>query len=229
MAIASDMRVVRNLMTLRELTLEKMRGTILSFRFKPGDRLVERDLCEQLGVSRSIVREVLRHLEAEGQVEIMPQRGPIVANPTTEQAGQIYEIRAMLEALAARGCAETSDRRFVRDLDAAIRRIEIAYAASNSGGVLSETNEFYRILFEAGGKAVAWTIVRSLNARINHLRAMTIATKGRAKDGVAEMKRIVDAIRRGDGDKAHQACIDHVGRAAKIAQDVLANTGNTKT
>ena len=82
MAIASDMRVVRNLMTLRELTLEKMRGTILSFRFKPGDRLVERDLCEQLGVSRSIVREVLRHLDAEGLVEIMPQRGPIVANPT---------------------------------------------------------------------------------------------------------------------------------------------------
>ncbi|WP_163535827.1 GntR family transcriptional regulator, partial [Klebsiella pneumoniae] len=63
------MRVDRSAKTLRELTLEKMREAIVSLRFRPGDRLVERDLCEQLGVSRTVVREVLRHLEAEGIVQ----------------------------------------------------------------------------------------------------------------------------------------------------------------
>jgi len=217
----ASLRVVRHTTTLRELTLEKLREAILAFRFKPGYRLVERDLCAQLGVSRTIVREVLRHLESEGLVATVPLKGPVVARPTEEQAAQIYEIRAMLEALAARRCAELADRGIARALDAALRRIAQAYTDAEPLRVLSETNEFYRILFEASGKTVAWDIVRSLNARINQLRAMTISTPGRPKSGVAEMKRIVDAIRQGDGDKAHRACIEHVGNAAKLAKAAL--------
>ena len=58
--------------TLRQLALEKMREAILTMKFRPGERLVERALCERLGVSRSVVREVLRHLESEGLVETIP-------------------------------------------------------------------------------------------------------------------------------------------------------------
>src|SRR5262245_15967672 len=95
--IDGDMRLVRDRPTLRELTAEKLRDAILSSRLQPGQRLVERDLCEQTGVSRSSVREALRHLEAEGLIERQGPRGLFVASITPEEARQIYEVRAAIE------------------------------------------------------------------------------------------------------------------------------------
>src|SRR3954470_1766498 len=92
-----SLKIDRSAKTLRELSLEKMRAAILAGHFKPGERLVERSLCEQLDVSRSIVREVLRHLEAEGLVESIAHQGPVVATLSVDQAAQVYEIRALLE------------------------------------------------------------------------------------------------------------------------------------
>jgi DNA-binding GntR family transcriptional regulator len=76
---ATDMRVVRNTVTLRQQVLEVLRSAILNFQFKPGDRLIERELCEMTGVSRTSVREALRHLESEGLVQNLPNKGPMVA------------------------------------------------------------------------------------------------------------------------------------------------------
>lgn len=216
----APMRVDRSQRTLRELTLEKMREAIVSLRFKPGERLIERDLCAQLGVSRTVVREVLRHLEAEGLVQTQQHRGPIVARPTPEEARQIYEIRGLLEALAARACAEAGAD--PAPLDAALGRIAAAYAEHRPAAVLAETSEFYRALFGGAGKDVAWGIVSALNARINHLRAMTISTPGRDQEGPGQMRRIVEAIRARDGDAAFAACLAHVERASAIAQQLLA-------
>src|SRR5690606_14812258 len=100
-----SLKVARNVKTLRELALEKMRDAILTGYFNPGDRLVERTLCEQLDVSRTVVREVLRHLETEGLVETISHQGPVVASLNADQAAQIYEIRGLLEGHAARLCA----------------------------------------------------------------------------------------------------------------------------
>ena len=218
------MRVDRSAKTLRELALEKLRDAIVSLHFRPGDRLVERDLCEQLGVSRTVVREVLRHLEAEGFVQTHRHRGPVVAKATPEEARQIYEIRAMLEGMAARACAESATPQTIKRLEKALDGIRKAYASKAPLDVLTATTEFYEALFEGGGKAIAWTIVCSLNSRINHLRALTIATRDRDKEGPAQMSKIVDAIRQGNGDAAFQACLDHVARASGIAQAILRET-----
>src|ERR1700733_13856438 len=135
-----DMRVERPGRTLRELTLEKMRDAILEGRFKPGERLVERTLCDRLGVSRTVVREVLRHLEAEGLVENPPQQGPAVARPDPAKAAQIYEIRGLLEGEAARAYARISTPDGVARLAACIDRNEAAFAGNNARLVLKGTN-----------------------------------------------------------------------------------------
>ena len=207
--------------TLRELALERMRNAIVNLHFQPGDRLVERDLCAQLGVSRTVVREVLRHLESEGLVVTNGTRGPTVAVTTPEEARQIYEIRGLLEGVAARGCAESEDKSFVEALDAALAEIEEAYRLGDMAAVLAATTTFYSALFAASGKTVAWGIVTSLTARINHLRSMTIKTTGRHSEGPKEMKRIVRAIRKGAGEEAFAAAQAHVQRASEIAQHLL--------
>lgn len=217
MNLPASLKVERNTKTLRALALEKMRDAILGRHFQPGDRLVERALCEQLGVSRTVVREVLRHLEAEGLVETLPHQGPIVARLEPEQAAQIYELRAALEALAARACALHASAEDLDRLDAAMVRIEHAFEAGELRAVLDATTDFYQIMFLSAGKTVAWTIVQSLNARISHLRMATLGSAGRGSTGPAEMRRIVDAIRARDAETAEAACLDHVNQAARIA------------
>ncbi len=217
-----EMKVERSVPTLRSLTLEKMRDAILDFRFKPGERLVERQLCERLGVSRSVVREVLRHLEAEGLVETIPHQGPAVTKPDPAQAAQIYEIRALLESEAARACARDASEAAIAELGGVIDEIDAAFRTGSPREVLRRTTEFYEKLFVAAGKEVAWDVVRSLNARINHLRSMTIAQTGRHADAIAEMRLLHAALMRRDGEGAYEASRAHVATVARLAGAILA-------
>jgi DNA-binding GntR family transcriptional regulator len=221
-APAPLLKVDRSAKTLRALSLEKMRSAILGGHFKPGERLVERSLCEQLDVSRSIVREVLRHLEAEGLVESIPHQGPVVASLSAGQAAEIYEIRALLEGHAAKLCAERASDVALKHLSELNARIQQAFGAGDFHEVVSRTTAFYEALFAAAGLAMAWGIVQSLNARINRLRLMTISSPGRQKEAAAEMERILKALRKRDAAAAQQAAEAHVRRVAEIAGSRLA-------
>jgi len=218
------LRVDRSAKTLRELTVERLRDAILIFQFKAGERLVERSLCERLGVSRTVVREALRHLEAEGLVETLPQQGPAVAKPDFREAAQVYEIRALLEAEAARTAAQMAESSDVARLTAANAAVQKAFADGTTRDVLKATTDFYELLFTIAGKSVAWQLVQGLNARINYLRAMTISQPDRAADANAEMTRIIEAIARRDGKAAAKASFDHIEKVKRLAITALGNT-----
>jgi DNA-binding GntR family transcriptional regulator len=219
----STIRVERPAKTLRELALEKVREAIVSGHFRPGDRLVERDLCAQLGVSRTIVREVLRHLESEGLVANLLNKGPIVAQLDLDEARQIYEIRGALEGMAARLCAQRRDPAIVSALETSLAGIRQSYSEKNMPGVLANTSAFYQTLFSKVDRTVAWGVVNLLTVRINHLRSMTIKTERRNIEGPAQMERIIEAIAQGDGDGAYQAAMDHVASASSIAEALLSD------
>lgn len=216
-----SLKVERRTTTLRELVLEKMRTAILEAHFQPGERLVERSLCEGLGVSRTVVREVLRHLQAEGLVDSIPNQGPIVAVIDSDTAAQIYEIRALLEGDAAMACARHADEAVMERLAECIARIEQAFAEHDHQRVRELTTTFYEEMFHGGDRKVALDIVRTLNARINRLRAMTIASDDRGRQAVAEMNLILDAIRCRDPRRARDAATAHVARVAVIAAQLL--------
>jgi DNA-binding GntR family transcriptional regulator len=215
------LRIERPTTTLRQLALDKLRGAIMQFHFAPGERLTERRLCEELGVSRTVVREVLRHLETEGLVETTLHRGPAVAVLDPAIIEQIYELRMSLEAIAARACALAADDEVVSRLEASLDAIEAAYARGEANVVLDETTMFYETMFLTGGKTLAWDIERNLNARITALRALTISAAGRSRTGPAEMRRIVDAIRSRDAGAAEVASRSHVERALDVARQRL--------
>ncbi|HKT66096.1 MAG TPA: GntR family transcriptional regulator [Burkholderia sp.] len=217
-----SLKVQRPTATLRELALEKMRTAILDAHFQPGERLVERSLCEILGVSRTVVREVLRHLETEGLVDSIPNQGPIVAILDFDTAAEIYEIRALLEGEAAMACAQHADETLVAELAACIDQIQHAFDTQDHQAVKALTSAFYERMFIAGKKHVAWEIVQTLIARINRLRALTIASDDRGRQAVEEMREILAGIETGNGVAARAAAIAHVGRVAEIARKLLA-------
>lgn len=109
--------------------------------------------------------------------------------------------------------------------DAALMLIEAAFAQHDHASVLSETTRSYEVMFAAGRESVAWSVVQSLNARINRLRAITITititSRERSSSGPAEMRRLLDAIRERQPEAAQQAAETHVRQAAALALQAL--------
>lgn len=214
-----DLRIDHAPTTLRGLAVERLRGAIVSGRFRGGDRLVERTLCDQLGVSRSVVREAIRVLEAEGLVEAQGRSGPVVARLDWAQAQQIYGIRRLLEAEAAAECARVAHGAVRARLQAALAGLQAAIAAGDAPH--GATEGFYEVIFQAAGHSIAWEIVQRLNGRIARLRALTLASQDRRVSGPAHMARICAAIVAGDPQAAAQAVRDHLDEAALLARRML--------
>ena len=207
--------------TLRDVVQDRMRDAIIDGHFAPGERLGERPLCDQLGGSRTVIRETIRYLEAEGLVEILPNRGPIVATLSWDQARQIYDIRLQLEGAAAAACAAKHGPGFSVELNSAFAAVKSAMGNAEWAALLHATTQFYRLIFEEAGHAIAWEIVQRLNGRISRLRALTIAAPNRERPGLSHIKAIHDAILSSDPVAAHAAVSAHIADASQIAERFL--------
>jgi DNA-binding GntR family transcriptional regulator len=219
--IQPSLRIKRRTTTLRQQVLEALRNAILDFQFKPGDRLVERELCEMTGVSRTSVREALRHLESEGLVENVANRGPTVATVTVEDARQIYEVRSALEALAGALFAERASEAQRQALVAATRKLEDAFASGDRRRIRQQTSRYYDVLLEGSGNRFVGDMIRGLQARVMFLRSTSMSHPGRAPASLAEMQRITRAIQKRDPKAAHEACRLHIEAARDAALAML--------
>ena len=121
---------IEDVPTVRTIVAQKLREAIMSGTLKPGQRLVERELCEMTGVSRPSIREALRLLEADGMVNTVPHRGPAVSTISLEEARQLYAARAVLEGFAGRECARLRDPAIVRRMGDALTRLKAALASA---------------------------------------------------------------------------------------------------
>ncbi|WP_434279023.1 GntR family transcriptional regulator [Acinetobacter sp. CE-15] len=208
--------------TLRELCLDKVRNAIITGYFPSGKRLVERSLCEELGVSRSVVREVIRYLEAEGLVEILPNKGPIVSLLNWEIASQIYEIRLLLEQSAVADCTRNLTSQTTETLKALVIELEHAFAIDDINLIISVSSKLYETIFTTAKHHIALEVVQRLNGRISRLRAMTMNSTKREVSGFQRIKNICEAIYLDqDAEKAKQAVAAHIAEAASIAKNIL--------
>ncbi len=210
---------------VRRQVEDELRRAITDGVYAPGAHLSDRALCERLGVSRSIVREAVRLLEAEGLVTVFPHRGPFVALMSVAEAEQVYEVRAALEGLAGAGFA-------LRAADterAALRHVYEALAASDPahgrGALLDLKRRFYDVLLRGCGNAHAARMLEQLLNRNTQLRATSLSAPDRLPATVREIGRIVAAVERRDAEGTRQACLDHVRAAAKVALAILRGRG----
>jgi DNA-binding GntR family transcriptional regulator len=208
---------------LRDQVFNVIRQAILDFELPPGHRLIERELVEQLDVSRATVREVLALLVSEGLVTVIPQKGAIVSVLSASEAADIYEMRSSLEALAVQRFVERASRPQVREL----RKSVEAYAkTSDDDDKLAELrakDAFYAVLLAGANSPALTQILTTLQGRVRVLRATSLSVPGRAKKAAAELRRVVDLIEKGDADGAAAACALHVHNAAKTGLSRLAD------
>jgi len=209
----------------RERVLDKLREAILSGRFQPGQRLVERELVEQLGVSRTPIREALRKLELEGLVTTVPYKGPMVTLPTLEDARQLYEVRAALEGQATSLLASRAQPEDVACLQQRVRTAEEAVRAGDVRAVLAANNAFHDELAARCGNTLLESLIANLRNRIILLRVESLSLPGRPPQSVAEHRQIVERIRARDPKGARECMEMHILRAWESARRQLMEGG----
>jgi GntR family transcriptional regulator, trigonelline degradation regulator len=228
MTVAS-LRVVRSIVSLKKQVVESLRTAIFDRRFTPGDRLVERELCEMLDVSRTLLREALSQLEAEGVVQIIPHRGPIVAVYTADDAKSIYEVRAALEEMAGRSFVERATEQECKALETAFAEMKRSCTSKLGADHLTVKARFYAALSAGAHNPVLVEMLRLIHGRVSMLRATTLAQPGRLAASLAELGTIVKAIKARDAEAAARACRRHVENAGAIAIAILAEDTAAQT
>jgi DNA-binding GntR family transcriptional regulator len=206
---------------LREQVAAKLREAITQGQFRPGARLIERELCDMLGVSRTSLREALRELEAEGLVTNIPNRGPIVAKISIAMAESIFQVRAVLEALAARLFTQRATSDQIKALAKAVDGIGEAYKSPEYSSLVVAKKEFYRVLFEGAQNEVVAMTLTTIRLRISQLRGTSLLEPDRAKASMEEYWELVSAIKARDEEAAHNISLRHVNNAARSALAIL--------
>ncbi len=222
-----SVRVERVVAPVRQQVLDQLRQAIVTNQLRPGQRLVERELIEQTGVSRPTIREVLRQLAAEGLVASIPNKGTVVASLSARNMRELYEVRAGLEGMAVRRFAAVATDAERRSLREAFERLAAGVSrAESSGTLISYKQEFYDVLFAGARNALLAEIACGLQTRVTALRATSLAQPGRPIEMVAEVQAIVEQLESGDAEAAAAACEFHVMQAART---LLVALGESET
>jgi GntR family transcriptional regulator, trigonelline degradation regulator len=212
------LRVERAPALIRSQVLDNLRQAIIDRRLAPGQRLIERELVELTGVSRTSVREALRELAAEGLVTAIPNKGTVVTMVSAEEARQLYQVRSALEALAGRLFCENATPAQRKALVRALEKID--RLAAKGQPILAAKDAFYDVIFTGGGNDALRSVVAGLHARVSVLRSLSLSVEGRLAHSLEELHAIVDAVEANDPDAAAAACAKHVeeaGRSGLIA------------
>lgn len=200
-----------DLRPIRDIVYDSLREAIVKGRLAAGERLVESQLAEQLGVSRTPVREALRMLEQDGMAVAIPRRGTVVAGLKREDAIEIYNIRAVLEGLAARLAAVSITPEEISQLRGLLEQLNPAL----SGGehYMKVHAQFNQILIRASRSPRIAQLLDTFSGQLGSLRGISLTTPERRMQAWKEHNAIVDALENRDSDLAEVLAKKHVENA----------------
>ena len=215
---------------LREVVCESLRDAIRRGVLKPGERLMEIQLAEELGVSRTPVREAIRKLELEGYVIMMPRRGTYVASMSIRDINEIFEIRTALESLSNGLAAERITDEELESLQRLLVMIGGYVEAGNMDKIVETDIEFHDLLYRAARNSRLVGIISNLREQLTRFRTLSMSYSGRLETTLEEHREIVEAIAEGDVKRAKKAAEHHMEMSEKtLLKAVDANKKNEKT
>jgi DNA-binding GntR family transcriptional regulator len=176
---------------------------------------------ESLGVSRTLLREALRQIEAEGLVTLVPNRGPVVSVLSYEDAEEIYEVRGTLEAQACVGFVLRASSSHVRKLQAVFSQLKPAAEAGDVDRTLELSGDFYDVILEGSGNKILSSMLKLLHNRIVLLRKTSMSEMGRLPETLDELTQMFNALCARDESAASKASIHHVRQASRAALRVM--------
>lgn len=204
--------------SLRGRVFHKIREDILSGRYREHEELKEATLGEELGVSRTPVREALRQLELEGLVTIVPNKGAYVTGITPKDIRDIYTIRSYLEGLCARWATEHITEKQLDELEEIVYLAEYNARKEKHEQLFEQDGRFHRILYEASGSKILIHVLSDFHNYVQQIRKTAYTSGDRSIRSVEEHKQILNAIRDKDADRAEQLANAHMCKVIENMQ-----------
>ncbi len=215
----NDSKEMGDKYSLRGKVYDRIRENILNGVYKEHEELKEATLGEQMGVSRTPVREALRQLELEGLVEIIPNKGARVTGITPKDIEDIYQIRYLLEGLCARWATEHITEEQLEKMEEILYLTEFHAKKENHAQVYDLDSQFHELMYEASGSKLLNNILSDFHMYVTRIRKISLSSSSRSKNSTEEHRAILDAIKAHDGDLAEKCAHDHVTSTIKNNHD----------
>lgn len=210
-----------NYKPLREIVFESIRGAIISGVLKPEERLMEVQLAEKLGVSRTPIREAIRKLELEGLVIMIPRKGAYVADLSVKDITDVLEIRAALEGLASSLAALRITESEIEELNLTAQRFHQAIEADDFDGIVQMDIEFHERIFKAARNEKLLQINNNLREQVQRFRIIYIKKSNKSKELVKEHFEIAEAISNRNVEMAERIARKHIENAEKYMMEIV--------
>lgn len=191
----------------------RIREDILNGKYKEHEELKEVAIGEELGVSRTPVREAFRQLELEGLIQMIPNKGAYVTGITTKDVGDIYIIRSYMEGLCARWATEKISREQLAEMEENIFLSEFHASKGHLEQMAELDNRFHEIMYEACDSKMLEHLLRDFHQYVLRVRRKTLAENSRSSQSNEEHRQIMEAIRNNDGELAERLANQHIRNA----------------
>ena len=203
-------REVTDKYSLRGRVFHKLREDILSGKYEENEELKEVAIGEELGVSRTPVREAFRQLELEGLIQIIPNKGAYVTGITEKDVQDIYMIRSLLEGLCAKWATEHITREQLEEMEENVYLAKF-HAEKGHLDLLAELdNRFHEILYEACNSKMLEHQLKDFHRYVLRVRKKTLSNANRGPKSNQEHEAILEAIKSGDAELAQQLANRHM-------------------
>lgn len=196
--------------SLRGRVFHKLREDILSGKYEDYEELKEVAIGEELGVSRTPVREAFRQLELEGLIQIIPNKGAYVTGITEKDVKDIYMIRSLLEGLCARWATEHITEEQLEEMEENVYLAKFHAQKGHLEQLAELDNRFHDILYEACNSKILEHRLREFHQYVLRVRKKTLATTTRGVKSNEEHEQILEAIKAGNAELAEKLANQHM-------------------
>lgn len=203
---------LQNHRPLREIVYEQLKMQILTGKITPGTRMMEVELADEMGVSRTPIREAIRKLEKEGLVTIEPRRGAYASDISVKDMVDTLEVREDLEGLAAALAAERMTDEQMEELIQITRKYSEAISNSDTEKIISYDEQFHKHIVACSGNKTLIQLSETVQELALRFRYLFYDDFSRYENMPVEHRQILDAIKGGDADTARQTADNHVKR-----------------
>ena len=200
-------------LSLSDTVYQKLEERILSGVYKDGESITELKISQELGVSRTPVREALKQLAKDGLIEIIPNKGAVVVPFNEKDIEDIYEIRMRIEGLASRKTAMRITNEQINELREIVDLQEFYAKRPTSDNTKNLDSVFHQKIYEFTGSKIYEQILSTLHRKIKMFRKASMSSNERAIEAVAEHRAIFDAIASHNPDLTEKLIIEHITRA----------------
>jgi DNA-binding GntR family transcriptional regulator len=211
--------------SLAQEVAKRIREMIRKGTLKKGDKIVEKPLCKTMGISRTPLREALRLLSSEGLVELIPNKGAHVAEPSMTDIREMFRVMSILEGTCARECAEKMNEDGLKKLDSLHQKLERHCLEKNHEKYMAVNHKYHTLVQELAGSKILTEVINGLRQKILLYRYRQIYEPNRLETSMQEHRELHEAFRKKNSAAAERLMKEHLIRQCEALESVYSETG----